>query len=70
MEQVRQGPRAPMRHPRGRKLTNDATPAQVDVLVVGAGPTGLGAATRLNQHGHDSWLLIDAVSELPARRAQ
>lgn len=35
---------------------------QVDVLIVGAGPTGLGAATRLNQHGKESWLLIDQVS--------
>lgn len=35
---------------------------QVSVLVVGAGPTGLGAATRLNQHGIKDWLLIDQVS--------
>lgn len=34
---------------------------QVSVLVVGAGPTGLGAATRLNQHGCKNWLLIDKV---------
>ena len=34
---------------------------QVSVLVVGAGPTGLGAATRLNQHGIKDWLLIDQV---------
>lgn len=31
------------------------------MLIVGAGPTGLGAATRLNQLGHPSWLLVDAV---------
>ena len=31
------------------------------MLVVGAGPTGLGAATRLNQHGIKDWLLIDQV---------
>ena len=35
---------------------------QVAVLVVGAGPTGLGAATRLQQHGLKDWLLIDKVS--------
>lgn len=35
---------------------------QVGVLIVGAGPTGLGAATRLQQHGHTDWLLIDQVS--------
>ncbi len=34
---------------------------QVGVLIVGAGPTGLGAATRLHQHGYDDWLLLDAV---------
>jgi hypothetical protein len=34
---------------------------QVGVLVVGAGPTGLGAATRLNQLNHPSWLLVDKV---------
>lgn len=35
----------------------------VDVLIVGAGPTGLGAATRLAQHDHKSWLMIDASPE-------
>ena len=34
---------------------------QVGVLVVGAGPTGLGAATRINQHGLKDWLIIDQV---------
>ena len=34
---------------------------QVGVLIVGAGPTGLGAATRLNQHGYDDWRVIDMV---------
>jgi protoporphyrinogen oxidase len=38
-------------------------PAQVGVLIVGAGPTGLGAATRLHQLGHPSWLLADAAAE-------
>ncbi|KAL8762592.1 MAG: hypothetical protein Q9184_001446 [Pyrenodesmia sp. 2 TL-2023] len=31
----------------------------VDVLVIGAGPTGLGAAKRLNQINGPSWLIID-----------
>ena len=35
----------------------------VDILVLGAGPTGLGAATRLNQHKHGDWLLVDAAPE-------
>ncbi|KAJ5278977.1 UDP-galactopyranose mutase-like protein [Penicillium angulare] len=32
----------------------------VDVLVIGAGPTGLGAAKRLNQINGPSWLIIDS----------
>ncbi|RPA98499.1 FAD/NAD(P)-binding domain-containing protein [Choiromyces venosus 120613-1] len=32
----------------------------VDVLVIGAGPTGLGAAKRLNQLNEASWLLLDS----------
>lgn len=34
---------------------------QVGVLIIGSGPTGLGAATRLNQLGHPNWLLVDKV---------
>ncbi|KAJ5137273.1 hypothetical protein N7526_003506 [Penicillium atrosanguineum] len=36
----------------------------VDVLVIGAGPTGLGAAKRLNQINGPSWLIIDS-NEIP-----
>jgi protoporphyrinogen oxidase len=36
------------------------TPA-VDILIVGSGPTGLGAATRLNQLGQKNWLLVDSA---------
>jgi protoporphyrinogen oxidase len=35
----------------------------VKVLVVGSGPTGLGAASRLEQHSIDSWLLVDHANE-------
>ena len=28
-----------------------------------AGPTGLGAGSRLQQHGHSSWVLLDAAEE-------
>ncbi|CEJ90263.1 Putative UDP-galactopyranose mutase [[Torrubiella] hemipterigena] len=32
----------------------------VDVLVIGAGPTGLGAAKRLNQLNSKSWVIVDS----------
>src|SRR6266581_4947600 len=32
----------------------------VETLIVGAGPTGLGAAWRLDTLGHDSWRLYEA----------
>ena len=38
-------------------------PEVVDVLVVGAGPTGLGAAARLWQRKHPDWALIDAFGD-------
>ncbi|CAD6979582.1 unnamed protein product, partial [Tilletia controversa] len=40
-----------------------SVPKQVDVLVIGAGPTGLGAAKRLNQLNSASWALIDSADE-------
>ncbi|KAF1985459.1 UDP-galactopyranose mutase [Aulographum hederae CBS 113979] len=36
----------------------------VDVLVIGAGPTGLGAAKRLNQLDGPSWMIVDS-NEIP-----
>jgi ribulose 1,5-bisphosphate synthetase/thiazole synthase len=42
------------------KLT--ASPSTVDVLVIGAGPTGLGAAKRLNQIVSLSSLLFIVVN--------
>jgi succinate dehydrogenase/fumarate reductase flavoprotein subunit len=35
--------------------------SQVKILILGAGPTGLGAATRLQQHGEHDWLLLEQV---------
>lgn len=35
-------------------------PRQYPILIIGAGPTGLGAATRLAQLGHEHWCLLDA----------
>ncbi|SGZ26587.1 BQ5605_C024g09946 [Microbotryum silenes-dioicae] len=35
----------------------------VDVLIIGAGPTGLGAAKRLHQLKHSNFLIVDAASE-------
>lgn len=32
-------------------------------LIVGAGPTGLGAAWRLGEHGVEDWMLVEASSE-------
>ncbi|WPT17861.1 hypothetical protein PSENEW3_00005863 [Picochlorum sp. SENEW3] len=36
---------------------------EVGVLILGSGPTGLGAATRLNQLGKTDWLLVDKERE-------
>ncbi|KAL8280651.1 hypothetical protein RQP46_006974 [Phenoliferia psychrophenolica] len=38
-------------------------PKSVDLLIIGAGPTGLGAAKRLHQLQHPSFLLVDAAAE-------
>eukprot|EP00899_Mesostigma_viride_P028486 jgi/Mesvir1/8822/Mv02723-RA.1 len=40
-----------------------AEPEHVHVLVVGAGPTGLGAGVRLQQLGHSDWLLVEQADE-------
>ncbi|BFZ55027.1 hypothetical protein PYCC9005_002065 [Savitreella phatthalungensis] len=35
---------------------------KVDILIIGAGPTGLGAASRLAKLGKQDWLLVDSAS--------
>jgi protoporphyrinogen oxidase len=37
--------------------------SSVDTLVIGAGPTGLGAAKRLNQLNQGPWALVEASPE-------
>lgn len=39
------------------------TSESVGILIIGGGPTGLGAATRLHQLGREDWLLVDASPE-------
>ena len=53
-----------------RALTHGAsTPLrQVGVLIVGAGPTGLGVATRLHQRKHADWALLDQARSTCRRR--
>ena len=36
----------------------------VKVIIIGAGPTGLGAATRLTQYGNDQWVLLEKDMEV------
>src|SRR6266550_2424451 len=36
------------------------TPVKVQHLIIGAGPTGLGAAWRLEQRGIRDWVLLEA----------
>jgi len=38
-------------------------PPQVDLLIIGAGPTGLGAARRLHQLKNESYLVVDEQPE-------
>ncbi len=35
-----------------------------DIVIVGAGPTGLGAAIRLQQHKHEDYMMFDAFDEV------
>jgi protoporphyrinogen oxidase len=39
------------------------TPEDREILIVGAGPTGLGAAWRLDREGGRDWLLCEAAAE-------
>lgn len=35
----------------------------IELVIVGAGPTGLGAAWRLHELGHEDWLIVDGSAE-------
>lgn len=45
----------------GQGSVHPHTRLQVGILILGSGPTGLGAATRLQQHGYANWLMVDSV---------
>ncbi len=47
-------------HAQGRLPTNGQ---DAKILILGAGPTGLGAARQLELNGHSSWMLLEAQSE-------
>ncbi len=34
----------------------------IGIVILGAGPTGLGAGARLHQQGHKDWALFDAFA--------
>ncbi len=36
-------------------------PDEPRIVVIGAGPTGIGAAWRLHELGHSNWTLLDAA---------
>ncbi|MGA2353532.1 MAG: FAD-dependent oxidoreductase [Terriglobales bacterium] len=38
--------------------------ASKKIVIIGAGPTGLGAAYRLNELGHDNWVLYEKSDEV------
>lgn len=38
--------------------------AKVKTLIIGAGPTGLGAGYRLKELGHDDFLIVDAAAQV------
>ncbi|KXT14747.1 hypothetical protein AC579_4409, partial [Pseudocercospora musae] len=52
---------APLNMSHKRQISKaNGTEIHVDVLVIGAGPTGLGAAKRLQQIDGPSWMIVDS----------
>ncbi|KAI9889761.1 MAG: hypothetical protein M1814_004963 [Vezdaea aestivalis] len=47
-------------HKKASSIAKSTSNISVDVLVIGAGPTGLGAAKRLNQINGPSWMIVDS----------
>ena len=45
-------------------MTVASQPSSVKVLIIGAGPTGLGAAIRMTELGERDWILIDSSEEV------
>ena len=42
-------------------MTSPALGSDPRIVIIGGGPTGLGAANRLNELGHDNWVLLEAA---------
>jgi protoporphyrinogen oxidase len=45
-----------------KSMQSARMPTDVDILIVGAGPTGLGAASRLTMLGHESWIMVESMA--------
>src|SRR5688500_16098301 len=58
----------PARPRRGTRLESATLPYErsartrpaMKIVILGAGPTGLSAAWRLQEHGHKDWLLLES----------
>jgi monoamine oxidase len=45
------------------KISNEEMKKQPKVVIIGSGPTGLGAAYRLQELGHSNFIMLDQASE-------